>query len=68
MGVRRKTASRIQFAAKIVELFFLKAPFKEGAGVHSRCSVTLEINYVTIAAFGLCVKKMIECNFVERRG
>ena len=70
MGIRRKAAARLQFAAKVLQFLPGNAAFQIGAGIHARCGVPLKIDQVAVAGFGLSPQKMIKRHFVQsgRRG
>src|SRR5437660_11616937 len=68
MRIRRKSATRLQFAPKVLQLLPRNAPFQIGARIHPRRRVSLEINYVAIAALGACLQEMIEGYLVQSGG
>ena len=68
MGIGAQSAAGLQFAAEIFQLLRWDTAFEIGAGVNSRRGVTLKINEVAIATFGLRLKEMIESNLVQSGG
>ena len=56
--IRRKTVTA-DFLPIIVELFFRQAAFKEGAGIHPRCAVTLEENQIAALSAILAMPKVV---------
>ena len=53
MRIGRQTAAGLQFAAEILQLLHRDAAFEKSARVDSRRGVSLEIDDVAIAGFGL---------------
>ena len=68
VGIRRKPAALMEFAAEILQLLFREPPFQERPRIHAWRSVPLEVNDIAVSAFRPGMQKMIECNFIESRG
>src|ERR1700719_1144568 len=67
MRIRTQSATRLQLAAKILQLLFRNAPFQISARVDSRRRVPLKINKIAVPALGPRLKEMIESDFVQSR-
>src|SRR5258708_25125562 len=61
-GIRDDLVTGVQTCALPI------SPFEIGAGINAGCRVSLKIDNIAVAAFGGGSKKMIERNFVQRRG
>ncbi len=66
MRVRTQSATGFQFAAKVLQFFLGDAAFQIRAGIHARRGMSLKIDHVAVAGFGLCPQEMIERDFVQR--
>ena len=56
--IRGKTVTA-DFLPVVVELFFRQTAFKEGAGIHPRCAVTLEENQIAALIAILTMPKVV---------
>src|SRR5437660_2287559 len=68
MRIGTESSARFQFAAEILQLLFRNATFEVGAGIDSRCGVSLEVDHIAVPTFRLRAEKMVERNFVKRGG
>ena len=71
MRVRRQAAARPRFAAEVLEVRLVDAPFEVGARVDARRRMALEEDDVAVVgrlALAAAMEKMIEPDFVQRRG
>src|SRR5258708_10552577 len=66
MGVGRKPAAGLQFAAEILELCDGESAFQEGARINARGSMSLKIDGVAFEFLGAGAEKMIEAYFEQR--
>src|SRR3984957_6170366 len=66
MRIRRKPATRFQFAAKIFQFFFGEAPFQKRARIDSRGGVTLNVKDVAFELRRGSAEEMVEADFVQR--
>src|SRR4051812_18317858 len=68
MGIRRQSPARLQFAAEVLQFLLGDAAFKISPRIDSGSSVSLEVDDVAIAIFGLGAKKVVEGNFIQSGG
>ena len=68
MGIRRKTAAGLQFAAKVLQFLPGNSAFKIRPSIHARRGVPLKIDQVAVASFGLGAQKMVKRHFVQSGG
>src|SRR5690606_34801717 len=57
----------VDFLAEVVQLVFRDAPFEEGAGVHARGGVALEIDQVAAVFFGRGLEEVVEADVIQGR-
>ncbi len=68
MWVRAETSTWPEFAAEVFEFFRGETAFEKGAGIDAGCGVALKVNRVALELLTASAEKMVEADFIERRG